>query len=334
MSVTLADLANHFECHIKGDHNKVIKAVSALNIAGPTDIAYLSDKALLKYLKTTKVGALIISKDLANYFSGNALIVDNPRLVFAKVATFLQPVNAIHSGVDPSAVIAKGIKIPEFVFIGQNVVVEEDVVINENVHVDANCYIGRDSVLGEHTKIYSGVNIYPGTKIGRHCIIHSGAVIGSDGFGYVEDQGEWVKVPQLGNVIICNNVEIGANTTIDRGSLTDTVIGDGVKLDNQIQIAHNVHIGDNTAIAACVGIAGSTQIGKHCTIGGQSTILGHLRITDNTHITAASLVCESITETGKYSSSLPVQESKKWNRNLVRLHKLDELIKQLFKGNR
>jgi len=210
-------------------------------------------------------------------------------------------------------------------------VIGDSVRIGRNAIIGAGCVIGAGSIIDDDSRLVANVSICDHVRIGKRVLIHPGAVIGSDGFGLVNDSGEWLKVPQLGTVSIGNDVALGANTTIYLGSLDDTVIEDGVKLDNQIQFAHNVHIGAHTAIAGCVGIAGSTRIGRYCAIGGGVGITGHLEIADNVHVTAMSLVTQSITEAGVYSSGTPLQTNSKWRRNFVRFGQLDEMARRLQK---
>jgi UDP-3-O-[3-hydroxymyristoyl] glucosamine N-acyltransferase len=226
-------------------------------------------------------------------------------------------------------VIAPGAQIGPGAEIGAHAVVETEAVIGARVVIGAGVYVGRRAVLDDDCRIYPHVTIGEACVLGRRCIVHPGAVIGSDGFGYAQDGARWVKTPQLGRVVIGDDVEIGANTTIDRGALGDTVIGNGVKLDNLIQIAHNVEISDDTAIAACVGIAGSTRIGKRCMIAGQVGIVGHIEIADDVHVTGATVVSHSIREPGTYSSGTPLETYQSWLKNAVRMRQLDEMARRL-----
>ena len=279
----------------------------------------------------TAAGAVILTESDASRYTGTSLIVDDPHLCFARAAQWLHPLPVFRPGTHPTAVIGPASRIATTAWIGPYSVVEDGVEIGEGAYVGPGCFIGNHVTIGARPRLVAHVTIGDRCAIGEDCLLHSGAVIGSDGFGYARDGEQWQKVPQLGRVVMGNSVEIGANTTIDRGALNDTVIGSGVKLDNQIQIAHNVHIGDNTAIAACVGIAGSTRIGKRCTIGGQAGITGHLEIADDVHITAGSLVTSSIKQAGASSSSLKAEPAEKWRRNAARLHHLDEMARRLSK---
>lgn len=331
MAVTLAELARRFQGRVRGNPDLVIERVAPLENAGPHDIAYLSDRKYLPKLAHTAAGAVILTETDSSRYAGSALIVTNPHLCFARVAQWLHPSPAFQPGVHPTAVIIPSSRIARTAWIGPHSVVEGGAEIGDDAYVGPGCFIGNHVTIGARTRLVGHVSIGDRCIVGEDCLLHPGVVIGSDGFGYAKDGDQWQKVPQLGRAVIGKNVEVGANTTIDRGALNDTVIGNGVKLDNQIQIAHNVHIGDNTAIAACVGIAGSTRIGMRCTIGGQAGIVGHLEIADDVHITAGSLVTSSIRQAGAYSSSLKAEPAEKWRRNAARLHHLDEMAQRLGK---
>lgn len=329
MAVTLAELARRFQGRTRGNSELVIERVAPLESAGPHDIAYLSDRKYLPKLANTAAGAVILAESDSSGYSGTVLIVDDPHLCFALVAQWLHPFPAFKPGVHPTAVISPGSRIAKTAWVGPHSVIGDGAEVGEVAYVGPGCLIGSHVTIGARARLVGHVFIGDQCSIGEDCLFHPGAVIGSDGFGYARDGEQWQKVPQLGRVVIGNSVEVGANTTIDRGALNDTVIGNGVKLDNQIQIAHNVHIGDNTAIAAFVGIAGSTRVGKRCTLGGQAGITGHLEIADDVHITAGSLVTSSIKQAGAYSSSLKAEPAEKWRRNAARLHHLDEVVRRL-----
>jgi len=331
MSVTLAELAKRFQGKVRGNPDTRIESVAMLETAGPHDIAYVSDRKYLELLPKTAAGAVILAETDADLFSGNVLLVENPHLCFARVASLLHPLPTFKPGIHATAVVSPKARVAATSWVGPYSVIESEVVIEDGVWVGPGCYVGAHVLIACRTRLFAHVVVYDRCIIGEDCLIHSGVVIGSDGFGYSKDNERWQKVPQLGRAIIGNLVEIGANTTIDRGALKDTVIGDGVKLDNQIQIAHNVQIGENTAIAACVGIAGSTVIGRRCTVGGQAGIVGHIEIADDVHVTACSLVTKSITQAGVYSASLKAEPVEKWRRNAARLHHLDEIARRLGK---
>ncbi|MEW6330056.1 MAG: UDP-3-O-(3-hydroxymyristoyl)glucosamine N-acyltransferase [Pseudomonadota bacterium] len=329
MAVTLAELARRFQGRVQGNPDLVIRRAASLDSAGPDDIAYLSDRKFLSKLGSTSAGAVILAEADAAQRTGAALIVANPHLCFARIAQLLHPAPAFRSGAHASAVVSPSARIAASAWIGPHAVVEDDADIKDDAYIGPGCLVGSGAVVGARSRLVGQVVIGDRCSVGEDCLLHPGAIIGSDGFGFARDGEQWQKVPQLGRVILGHGVEVGANTTIDRGALDDTLIGNGVKLDNLIQIAHNVHIGDNTAIAAQAGIAGSTRIGKRCTIGGQAGITGHLEIADDVHITAGSLVTSSIRQAGAYSSSLKAEPAEKWRRNAARLHHLDEMSQRL-----
>ncbi len=329
MAVTLAELARRFQGKARGNPDVTVERVAALETAGPRDIAYVSGRKYAALLSRTSAGVVILTDADAQHYGGTALIVDDPHLCFARVATLLHPPRAFKRGVHSSAVVEPTARVAGTAWVGPHVVIGSNAVIGEEACIAAGCVVGDDVSIGARTRLMARVTIEDRCVIGEDCLLHSGTVVGSDGFGYARDGERWQKVPQLGGVVVGNDVEIGANTTIDRGAMNDTVVGNGVKLDNLIQIAHNVRIGDNTAIAACVGIAGSTVIGKRCTIGGQAGIAGHLEIADDVHITACSLVTNSISQAGVYSASIKAEPVEKWRRNAARLRQLDEIARRL-----
>ncbi len=329
MAVTLAELARRFGGRVRGNPDILIDRVAPLDRAGPRDISFATNRKYLPQLARTGAGAVILAPDIAESFSGNALISENPHLCFSQIATLLHPPLAQAAGVDPAARVSSTARIAASAAVGPCAVIEAGAVLGEQACVGPGCYIGRNAAVGSHTVLAANVVVMPDCVIGNHCLLHPGAVVGSDGFGYARDGEKWHKVPQLGRVVIGDDVEIGANTTIDRGALGDTVISNGVKLDNQIQVAHNVRIGEHTAVAGCVGIAGSAVIGRRCTIGGHCTILGHLEIADDVHVTAGSLVTNSIPDPGEYSSSLKAEPAELWRRNAARFRHLDELARRL-----
>ena len=329
MTFTLAELAARFQGKVRGDPDVKIERVAALDVAGPREISYFTDRKYLAMLAGTAAGAVILTEADASGFSGSALIVDKPHLCFARVAALLHAAPAFQPGAHATAVVDPGARVAVTAYIGAHAVIESGVTIADGAYIGPGCVVGAYAVVGAHSRLTAQVFVGERCVIGDGCLFQPGAVIGADGFGYARDGERWEKVPQLGRVVIGNAVEVGANTTIDRGSLNDTVIGDGVKLDNLIQIAHNVRIGEHTAIAACAGIAGSTTVGKRCTIGGQAGIMGHIEIADDVHITACSFVSGTITKPGVYSASLRAEPAEKWRRNAARLHHLDEMARRL-----
>ncbi len=330
MQVTLKEIASQVGGKIEGE-DCLISSVATLRNARSGSISFLSSHNYRKYLKDTRASAVILKESDLELCPASALVTDNPYLVYARVVALLNPESSIDSGIHPSAIIDKSSKIDSSVWVGPNCTIGPGVTLEANVYVGPGCVVERDTTIGESSKLVANVTICHNSVIGHNVIMHPGVVIGSDGFGIANNEGVWVKVPQLGRVVIGDNVEIGANTTIDRGALEDTVLEEGVKLDNQIQIAHNVYIGAHTAIAGCVGIAGSAHIGKHCAIGGAAVVLGHLEIVDGVQINAMSLVSKSIMEPGIYSSGMPVQDNKTWNLNYARFRQLDGMARSLKK---
>ncbi|CAM3689082.1 UDP-3-O-(3-hydroxymyristoyl)glucosamine N-acyltransferase [Parendozoicomonas haliclonae] len=327
---TLSELAEFLQAEIKGNPDCVISGLSTLQDATEGQLSFLANPAYEKYLSETKAGAVMLTPDMAEKFSGQALVMANPYLGFAKASRLFEAGDGEQVGVHASAVVAETATVDPQAWVGPCSVVEDGAVIEAGARLLGNCFVGRDSRVGKGTVLKGNVTLCHGVSVGERCIIHSGAVLGSDGFGFARAAGEWVKIAQLGGVVVGNDVEIGANTTIDRGALGNTVIADGVKLDNLIQIAHNVEIGKNTAIAANVGISGSTKIGSGCTIAGGSGLAGHLTIADNVHIAGMAMITKSITSAGEWSSAgigtMPVKE---WRKNTVRFRQLDDMARRL-----
>jgi len=325
----LDDIARQVGARLVGDADCSISSLSVLQDAEPGSISFLSNRKYRKYLKTTQASAVILGQEFLADCPTNALVSDNPYLVFAKIARLMVPTPVINGGQHPSAIVALSARIDISARIGPGAVVEDNVVIGAGVDVGAGCVIGEDCQIGDESRLVANVTLCHGVAIGRRVLIHPGAVIGSDGFGLANDEGRWIKVPQLGSVRIDDDVEIGANTTIDRGAIKDTIIGKGVKLDNQIQIAHNVEIGAHTAVAACVGIAGSTKIGEHCTLAGGVGVVGHLDIADNVHFSAQTLVTRSCTDPGYFSGNLPAVPNSVWRKTIARIRQLEEIIQRV-----
>ncbi|WP_246167587.1 UDP-3-O-(3-hydroxymyristoyl)glucosamine N-acyltransferase [Propionivibrio limicola] len=319
---------------VRGDGSVVVSQVGSLASALPGQIAFFANQKFRQQLRQTKAAAVIISPRHTGETSLPCIVHSNPYAYYARVVTLLNPVKSRQVGIHPTAVVHSDI--PASASIGENVVVGKRVAIGENVVVYPGVVIGDDVSVGCGSVIYPNVVIYDGCQIGQRAIIHSGSVVGSDGFGFAKDGDSWVKIPQIGRVVIGDDVEIGANTSIDRGALDDTVIGNDVKLDNQIQIAHNVVIGDHTAMAGCVGVAGSTRIGSRCTIAGAGMIIGHLELADDVHVSAGTMVTKSIRKPGQYTSIFPLESHEDWLQNAVQIKRLaklaarvDELEKKL-----
>lgn len=329
MNLTLREIAERVGCEIHGDENCVITGIAALQNAAPGKISFLANPRYRKYLRTTKASAVILARSELAGCPVAALVADNPYATYARVATLLHPPAPGKQGIHPTAWVADSSTIHESAWVGPHCVVEAGVVLGPGVQVGPGCVIGEGVTIGEDSRLVANVTVCSGTRIGRRTLIHPGAVIGSDGFGLANDHGVWVKIPQIGGVRIGDDVEIGANTTIDRGALEDTVIEDGVKLDNLIQIGHNVQIGAHSAVAGCAGISGSAKIGQRCMIAGAVGIAGHLEIADDVHVTAMSRVSKSLTEPGVYSSGTPIQPNNLWHRNSVRFKQLDDMAQRL-----
>lgn len=308
----------------------MLRGLAPLRTAGENELTFLAREDYAKYLPECRAGAVIVNEKLAISSAIPLLKVKNPYLAYAKASALFDRRPKVRPGIHASALIDSSAKVDSSVYVGPRVVIEAGVAIGAGSVIHSGCIIGANTRLGENCLLQANVTLYDGMVLGDRVLIHSGAVIGADGFGFApKPGGGWQKIHQLGAVCIGNDVEIGANTTIDRGAMEDTVIEDGVIIDNQVQIAHNVHIGQNTAIAACVGIAGTTKIGANCTIAGAVGIVGHLTIVDNVHITAMTLVTGSIDKPGSYSSGTNVLPTREWRRSAVRFGQLDEMVRRL-----
>ena len=330
-SIKLSELAEQFNLQIEGDGNTLIEGVGTLSDASGTQISFLSNPAYREQLKTTQAAAVIISADDVKNCTNNVLIADNPYVSYAKIAGIFDPRRPSKPGLHNSASIDSSATIGRDVFIGANAVIGPGCEIADACFIGPGCVLIADCKIGQSTKLVANVTICEGVRIGQRTTIHPGVVIGADGFGLAFDEDHWVKIPQLGSVQIGDDCEIGANTTIDRGAIGDTIIEDDVRLDNQIQIAHNVEIGAHTAMAARVGISGSTKIGKYCMFGGRSSTVGHIRIADRTTVTGNSPVTKSITQPGTtWSCIIPAQPMREWNRTVVHLRKLEKLARRVL----
>jgi UDP-3-O-[3-hydroxymyristoyl] glucosamine N-acyltransferase len=300
---TLQQIAQRLGGRVVGEPGILIRQVGSLEGATREQITFLSNSKLKAKLAETRAGAVIVAPENEKLTRLPRILADNPYAYFARVSQLFNPV-VTQSGIHPSAVIAPSAK------------------LGRNVSLGAGCVVGEDVAIGDDSCLYPRVVLYPGCKIGARVVIHAGAVIGADGFGLAPENGRWVKIPQIGAVRIGDDVEIGANTTIDRGALDDTVIEEGVKLDNQVQVGHNVRIGAHSAVAGCVGIAGSARIGRHVTIGGAAMIHGHIEIVDHVHVSAGTLISRSLTKPGTYTGIYPFDEHDAWKRNAARLRRL------------
>lgn len=329
-SISLKEIAQLLKVDYQGDGEAVFLGIASLEKATASEVAFYDNPHYHDCLLKTKAGVVVLNAKAADACpTPNRIIARNPYLIYAKIAELFIKKRQTFSGIHASAVIGENSQIAADVVIAPHAVIGQAVILNAGVIIGPNVVIGNHVVIGEGTEIKAGVVICDQVTIGRNCIIHPGAVIGSDGFGNAREGETWYKVPQLGGVTIGDRVEIGANTTIDCGAIDDTVIEDGVRLDNLIQVAHNVKIGKNTAIAACSGIAGSTKIGKNCMIGGNVGINGHIEITDQVMITGMTMVTSSLLEPGLYSSGIPVATNREWRKNAVRFKQLDEMARRL-----
>ncbi|NHB92463.1 UDP-3-O-(3-hydroxymyristoyl)glucosamine N-acyltransferase [Photorhabdus cinerea] len=328
-SIRLADLAQQLNAQLHGDGDIVITGIAPMYSANNEQITFLSDSRYRERLGECQAAAVVLHESDLPYCNVPALVVTNPYLAYAYMAQIMDTTPAPAQDIHPSAVISPQVTLGKNVSVGANAVIESDVVLGDNVVIGAGCFIGKNTHIGAGSRLWANVSVYHDIEIGEQCLVQSGAVIGSDGFGYANDSGNWVKIPQLGSVIIGDRVEIGACTTIDRGALDNTVIGNGVIIDNQCQIAHNVIIGDNTAVAGGVIMAGSLKIGRYCMIGGASVINGHMEICDKVTITGMSMVMRPITEPGVYSSGIPAQPNKVWRKTSALVMNINEMNKRL-----
>jgi len=326
--ISLKELAQKIGADLEGDADKEVVGLNTLDLASNNEVSFIARKSFLSSLPLSKAGALICSNDLSEGYSGNKLIGKDPYLLYArctkvfKELTNISPILGISKFVQVgnNVSISKKSSVANFVNISDGVTIEDDVVIGSGVA------IGENSVIGCGSKIYPNVTIYDSVVIGSNCIIHSGTVIGSDGLGFAKHKGEWLKIEHLGKVLIGDNVEIGSNTSIDRGSVGDTLVEDNVKIDNLVHLAHNVKIGSGTAIAANSAVAGSSSIGKNCTLAGCCAVVDNIEVADEVHITAKSLITKSIREKGVYSSGTPFMKNDDWKKNAVSFKKLHKLI--------
>jgi UDP-3-O-[3-hydroxymyristoyl] glucosamine N-acyltransferase len=329
VSVTLGELAVRFGCELRGDPGIVVDSVAALGSAGPRAVAFLANPKYAAQLTGTRAGAVILDAKSAANSPVPSLVVANPHATYARVATLLHPDPPLRPGIHALVDVAADAQIDASAEIAAHV------VIGEGVHIGARCYIGpgcvieRGAVIGDDSRLVARAFVGHGVQIGARCVVQPGAVIGGDGFGFAPDKGTWVKVPQVGSVVVGVDVEIGANTTIDRGAMGDTIIEDGVKLDNLIMIAHNCRIGAHSALAAQIGIAGSSTVGKRCILGGKVGLSGHISICDDVVVLGTSFISHNITRPGMYSSALPSEEAGVWRRLVARIKRLDVMAKRL-----
>lgn len=318
----LADLAERFGLDVQGDGSRMICGVATLASAGPEHLGFLANSRYRRDLATTHAGALILRREDLTHWEADALVAADPYAAFARIAALFEAREPVLAGIHPSAVIASDAQVHTSASIGPQAVVGARSRIGAGARIGPGCVIGEDCDIGEDCELVARVSLVCRVRLAARVRIHPGAVLGADGFGLAMHEGRWIKVPQLGGVQIGVDCEIGANTTIDRGALDDTVLEEDVRLDNQIQIGHNVHIGAHTAVAGCVAVAGSARIGRYCLIGGAAGIAGHIEIADKVTVQAMSFVTHSITKAGVYGASIPAREARTWLRTLARLNRL------------
>ena len=321
MGTRLGELVERLGGQLAGDPNLEVTGIAPLSDAGVSHISFLSNSKLRAQAAQSGAAALILSAaddDIVGAtYQGARIVTKNPYAYFARAAQYFASLDEFVPvpGIDPSASVAPGATVAASAFVGPQVTIEDGARVGEGAIIDAGCFIGRGAVIGAGTHLFANVTFHARCEIGARGIIHSGAVIGTDGFGFANEGGVYIKIPQTGRVMIGDDVDIGANTTVDRGALADTIIEDGVKLDNQIQIGHNCVIGAHTAMAGCVGVAGSAKIGKYCTFGGAAMVLGHLTIADHVHISSGSMVSRSILEAGQYTGFYPLAKNAEWEKS-------------------
>jgi len=328
-AVSLGELAERFGLVLQGSGEAVVRGVGTLGSATPGQLSFLASAQYKGQLATTAATAVILRAADAADCPTAALIAADPYVAYARIAALFDHVPAAEPGVHPSAVVSPDAVVANGASVGPFCVVQAGATIDEGAVVGPHCVIGPDCRVGAGSHLVARVTLVLRVTLGRRVLVHPGAVIGADGFGLAFERDHWLKVPQLGGVRIGDDCEIGANTTIDRGAIEDTVLEEDVRLDNQIQVAHNVHIGAHSALAGCAAVAGSARIGRYCLIGGGAGILGHLEVADKVTITARSLVTHSIREPGEYSSGTPIQENRLWRRNAARFKHLDELARRV-----
>jgi UDP-3-O-[3-hydroxymyristoyl] glucosamine N-acyltransferase len=331
---TLGDIAARFDLELRGDAAMPIHGVATLADAGAGQLGFLANPRYRAQLATTGADAIVLRAADVDAFDRAVLIAGDPYVAFARIAALYERAPAAAPGVHSSAIVGEGARIAASASIGPCCVIDAEAEIGDGALLGPHCIVGRGCRVGAQSRLVARVTLVQDVTLGKRVLVHPGAVIGADGFGIAFARDHWEKVPQLGGVVIGDDCEIGANTTIDRGALGDTVIEDDVRLDNQIQIAHNVFIGAHTAMAGCSAVAGSARIGRYCLIGGSAGILGHLEIADRVTVTAMSLVTHSLREPGEYSSGTPIQENRRWRRNAARFKHLDEFVRRVDAAKR
>jgi UDP-3-O-[3-hydroxymyristoyl] glucosamine N-acyltransferase len=329
MPLRLAELAVRFGCELRGDPDATVERVAPLQDASPGSLSFLANPRYRRHLAGTRATVVVLDAASAEDCPVAALVVRNPYATYARIATLLHPAQEFAPGRHPSAVIEAGASVDASAWIGAQAFVGAGAAIGPRAFIGPGSIVLAGATIGEDCRLVARVTVCERVRLGRRCVLHPGAVIGADGFGYAPDDGGYVKVPQVGSVTIGDDVDVGANTTIDRGALGDTVIADGVKIDNLVQVGHNVRIGEHTVVAACSGISGSTVIGRRCMLGGMVGVVGHLEICDDVAITGRTMVSSSIRRPGVYSSGFPADEAPRFRRNVARFQRLDELARRV-----
>ena len=331
MKLTLEELADRFDLILQGERSVTVTGIAKIDEAGPSELTFLFNTAYRKELAVCKAAAVVISENDAKDCALPCLLSKQPRLTWAQIAALFDERPVADGRHHATAIVDESAEVGENVTLAANVVIEAGAKIGSSCWIGPGCVIGAGTILGGNCRLYANVSLYHSVVLGNRVIIHSGAVIGADGFGFEPSVGELVKIPQIYGVVIGDDVEIGAGTTIDRGALNSTEVGNGSKLDNQVQVGHGTRIGEGTAISGCTAVAGSTTIGNYCLIGGAVGIIDNLTIADRVEVTAKSLVSQSITKSGRYSSGTGLMASNEWKRNIVGFKQLAELIRRVRK---
>ncbi len=334
LAYTAQQLADFVGATVLGCAEQLVSSIAPIERAKSGELTFIAKKNFLTYLEKSQASVIILQNAPAIKTSATLILAKNPELAYAKIASLFEKRYESFSGIHATAIVDETAKIDSSATIGPYCIIGANVVIGAHTVLHGQVVVSAEVEIGNHCILYSHVTLYPRTKLGHRVNLHSGVILGAEGFGLANDQGKWHKIPQLGRVIIEDDVDIGANTTIDRGAIEDTLIETGVKIDNLVQIGHNCRIGAHTAIAGCVGIAGSTTVGRHCLIGGAASINGHIQICDGTMIAGTAMVTKSIKTPGFYASGTGLQEAKDWKRSLVRFHQLDHLAKRLSRLER
>ncbi len=329
VSLSLQQIADRLGGEVLGDDGVVVSRMASLASAKTGDLSFLASAKYRSLLAKTGAAAVVVGQAERDLTPLPRIVTDNPYAYFARVSALLNPLEPAVPGVHASAVVHASALVPTSAAVAAHCHIGRNVRLGADVVIGPGCCLGDDVVVGDGSCLHANVTIYAGCELGKNCVLSSGVVIGADGFGYAEDGGKWVKIPQVGRVLIGSEVEIGANTTVDRGALDDTVIEDGVKLDNQVQVGHNCHIGAHSVIAGCVGIAGSARIGRHCRIGGAAMILGHLEIADGVTVSPGSMITRSLGKADTYTALMPFQSHAEWLRTAAHIRHLDDMAKRL-----